>query len=57
MIPVTAGNFFISAFMVAHIFQMDTSLYPCTDPGGVSKCVMTLFDNIKDDPYNVEVDY
>lgn len=57
MIPVMAGNFFISAFIVAHVFQQDMSLYACDDPGGASACMKTLFDNIKDDPYNVDVDY
>ena len=56
-IPLLIGNFFISAFVVAHVWNTQTPLYPCNDPTGNMQCVMTLFDNILDFPGDVNVVY
>ena len=56
MIPVFAGNIFVSVFIVAHMFSSNTAIYPCEE-GNESECLLTFFDNIMDSPNNVNIDY
>jgi len=57
MIPVITINILIDALITGSIFELDTSLYECDNPSGTDSCPLTLFDNIKDDPSKVTVNY
>ena len=37
--------------------SLPTHLFNCDNPGGASACVYTIFDMIKDNPQNVNIDY
>ena len=56
LIPLLIGNFFISVFIAGHLFSTKTGIFDCHGSSD-SECPYTLFDTIKDNPSNVNVDY
>ena len=57
LVPIVVGNIFIAIFIAGHFLSTSTAIYPCTDPGGLSVCPITLFDNILDFPGNANIDF
>jgi hypothetical protein len=57
MFPLILVNLFIAIFMTGKVLNYQTRLFPWDSTVEDKECPFSIFDFMKDDPDNVEVDY
>ena len=55
LVPVMIADIFVAVVITGKLFDMTFYLYDCK--GTLEECPLTIFDNIKDDPAKITVNY